>query len=326
MKKLYKIYLLIVLVLSCIPDCEAQLDLSPTQHMNTQFFFNPAYTGVHEALMITTFTRRQMLGVDGAPQSYVAGVNSPINKSMASVGGGLAYETYGVYKNSHVNFDYARLVRLSKRAFLSYGFQGQISSYTLGLNQLEVNDIEDPYFQVPIDNKFAFNVGIGLLMYTPNFYIGLSVPRLLDESKVEESGVVLGGLARHYYFTTGYAYDLNKKTELKPAVVVTYAEGGDLRYILSAQLSFDNTFRIGLGYQSQNIVGANCSLVLKNLSLSYSYDFSINEETSYYSGHEVCVQLSIFSLYKRNRDRMFKRKSKKKDDEVDPSMKSLRYF
>ncbi len=327
MKKFFKIYIFIVWVFCFIPEIlKAQLDLSPTQHMNTQFFFNPAYTGVHDALMVTAFSRQQMMGVDGAPKSYLVGAHSPLNKSMASIGGGLGYDSYGVYKHSHMNIDYARLVRVSKRAFLSYGFEGLISNYSLGLNTLDVNDSEDPYFQESIDNLFSLNLGMGVLFYTPNFYAGLSVPRLFSENSLEKNGVELGGLTRHYYFTSGYAYYLDKKTELKPAVLLTYEEGGNLRYIVSGQVSYDNTFRLGIGYQSQSILGVNCSVVLNSLSLSYSYDFSIDKQTSYYSGHELCLQLSVFSFYKRNRDRMFKRKSKKKDEEIDPSMKSLRYF
>ena len=64
----------------------AQQDAQFTQYMYNTININPAYAGSRGALSIFALHRTQWVGLDGAPVTNAASVNTPLNQSNLGLG------------------------------------------------------------------------------------------------------------------------------------------------------------------------------------------------------------------------------------------------
>ncbi|WP_042007252.1 type IX secretion system membrane protein PorP/SprF, partial [Capnocytophaga canis] len=68
---------------------------------------------------------------------------------------------------------------------------------------------------------FSPNVGAGVFWYSDKYYIGFSVPNLLEteiyESKNRRVSVLKN--TQHFYLIGGYVFDLSDNIKFKPAVL-----------------------------------------------------------------------------------------------------------
>ena len=70
----------------------------------------------------------------------------------------------------------------------------------------------DASFESSMDKKIMANIGFGAYYYTQIFYLGLAVPRILENKDF--------GLERHTYLMTGGLFQMNKSLLLKPSFLL----------------------------------------------------------------------------------------------------------
>ena len=83
----------------------AQQDAQFTQYMYNTININPAYAGSRGAMSIFGLHRTQWVGLDGAPVTNAASINTPFNESR--VGAGLSFITdkIGPTKETNISAD-----------------------------------------------------------------------------------------------------------------------------------------------------------------------------------------------------------------------------
>jgi type IX secretion system PorP/SprF family membrane protein len=64
----------------------AQQDAQYTQYMYNTININPAYAGSRGAMSIFAMHRTQWVGLDGAPVTNVASINTPLNNNNLGLG------------------------------------------------------------------------------------------------------------------------------------------------------------------------------------------------------------------------------------------------
>ena len=309
-------------------DIFAQLEPLSTQYMNSQLLINPGYTGTRNSFSVNMATRQQWLGLKGAPANYILGINSPLNKSMASVGGAINVYTAGPVQNSYLDLYYAYLVRLSHNMFISFGISGQLNFYSFSNGDIQLVDENDPNFMFDVSNNFNPNVGAGLFLYTQKFYFGFSVPHILDTRyKTTEDNRTISQPERHYYITSGYGIEIGKNIYLKPSFLARFIESGLYSLDVNAQVFFSKLFWLGASYRIKNTVAFLAGInVSKTLGITYSYDLSVQDEPYINNGsHELSLVFDTSRWLKRNKNRRFLRKKVKKDEDEE-SIRSIRYF
>ena len=170
------------------------------------------------------------------------------------------------------------------------------------LNTLRLDTQADDAFAQNIESSVLPNFGFGVYYYTQNFYVGASIPRILEN--YYDGGLNGGntdGLARqkrHYDFIMGAMLKLGKKVKLKPSMLIKLLEGGPPELDISALFYLMNDkFWIGPALRTawrstdavSTIVGVQ---VIDQLSIGYSFDYSISNTTfKYNSGsHEIMLR------------------------------------
>ncbi|MBT8235668.1 MAG: type IX secretion system membrane protein PorP/SprF [Bacteroidia bacterium] len=290
MKKYFIIFILLVTGIG-----HAQQDAQYTQYMYNTSLFNPAYVGSEDFLKISGVYRSQWVGLDGAPETMSLSLNDRIGKNVG-IGGSVISDKIGPSSETILNADFSYTLDFEKTS-LAFGLKASANILNVDFSQLTGSD-DDVSFQSNIDNRFTPNVGAGVYYYSDNYYVGLSVPQLLETNHYERNEREETYLAKerfHTYFMGGYVFDLSRELKLKPAYLLKVTDGAPLQLDLSANFLFLDKFTLGASYRLNSAVSALAGLqVFESVFVGYSYDADTTALRQYNSGsHEIVLKFDI---------------------------------
>lgn len=215
--KLTNLMLLFVVILGGVNESFAQQDSQYTNYMYNTINVNPAYAGSRGVASIFAMHRTQWVGLDGAPVTNVASINTPINNSNLGLGVSFVNDRIGPSDENAISADISYSVKTSETYKLSFGIKGTASFLNVDYTKLNRNDIFDSQLKTNIDNKFSPNVGAGIYFHSDKLYAGLSVPNFLETEYYDDNLSVSAKERMHYYFIGGYVFDLSPTVKFKPA-------------------------------------------------------------------------------------------------------------
>jgi len=251
---------------------------------------NPAYAGTRNSLNLNTLTRLQWVGLDGSPQTFSAALHSPINNRKIGVGLTLVSDEVGPVRNTYFTANYAYRLKITDDLTLSMGIKGGISTYYVGLTDLNVRDQEDEAF-LNNEKKTSPNAGVGFYLYSDKFYVGLSAPKLFETTVDEEYASSENELKRHYYIIGGYIWQINSKWLFKPSILTKAVSGAPISNDITMQFLYNDKVWMGAMYRIGDAAGLFVDFKInKQLTIGYGYDFSLNGLSGINSGtHEIML-------------------------------------
>jgi len=291
MKNIYIATFLIAILF--FQDSNAQQDPQYTQYMYNMNVVNPAYAGSKENLSITGLYRKQWSGLDGAPETITFSGHSPISDKVG-LGLSAIKDELGPVKETNVFIDFSYTLQVSDNLKLALGLKAGASFHDVGLVDLDLQDPNDPFFSNDISNTYP-NVGAGAFFYGDNFYVGLSVPNLLNSVHLEENGLKIGSETNHYFATAGYVFQVSENMKLKPSVMAKSAFDAPLSVDGNLNALFYEKFEIGASYRLDDsfsgLVGFQAT---PNIRIGYAYDHVISDLDAVASAsHEVILTFDL---------------------------------
>ncbi|MGB3852204.1 MAG: type IX secretion system membrane protein PorP/SprF [Tunicatimonas sp.] len=276
----------------------AQQQAMFTQYMFNGLALNPAYAGSHEAISLTALGREQWSGLPGSPSTQTFAAHAPLRFSRASVGLLLSRDDQDVSRQHGVFASYAYRIPVAKGQ-LALGLQGGFTQARTALTSLQIvtpGDAPDPTFGQDLNTGLLPNIGAGLYYHTERFYLGLSVPQLIDH-QLEQEGALTeqAQLVRHYFLTGGYVFDLNPSLKFKPNFLIKSVPGAPVEADFNANLLIRETLWVGLGYRSFDALNALVQLQISPaLAVGYAYDYTVSGLREVQSGsHELMLNYTI---------------------------------
>lgn len=307
MKKAFTILTLALLVGQAYGQQEPMF----TKYMFNSLIFNPGYAGSAEYLSVGLLHRSQWVEIDGAPTTQTFTAHTPLRNERVGVGFSLVHDQIGPSRTVGANLAYAYRLPLGKKLKLSVGLQGGIESYNADWTELNIDDPFDPSFDTNV-SKFLPNFGAGFYLYSDRFYIGGSVPHLVEyDLREEEQLNIYARQVRHYYLMVGGVIPLQGDALMfKPSALIKNVGwdkraskldafrdiGAPVEFDIDLSLLFQQTLWVGLSYRSafahvfENRSSADSadiwiSYILKNgLRIGAAYDFPTNELSQVTSG------------------------------------------
>ena len=232
----------------------AQQQAMYTQYMFNGLAINPAYAGSQGALNLTALGRKQWAGFDGAPSTQTFSVHSPVGNRKIAWGLLLSHDNIGVTDQYALYGMYAYRLKLAKGT-LATGLQVGVDSYRAGFSNVFVRQSGDDFFAFDDVQGMLPNFGAGVFYSTQRFYAGFSLPRLLTNVYPGENKA-RARQYQHWFFTTGYVFDLNRDLKLKPNLLVKAVEGAPIEVDINANLLIKEKFWVGLSYRSFDAISA----------------------------------------------------------------------
>jgi len=295
-KNIKKLTLLILLTGSFInSNSFAQQDVQLTQYASALQLTNPGYVGTSGRLNVTGVARNQWVGFEGAPTSQVLLLNTPFLRYKFGLGLTLIRDEIGPTTNTLIYLNAAYNFHVTKRLKLSMGLSGGFNANSLDAASFNPTSLNDPAISFDKQTDFLPNFGTGIYLYSDEFYLGLSTPKLLkndykDAGDIENSG----SEEQHFFIIGGYLFKIDNKWKAKPSFSLKMVKGSPLSVDITANAIYNDKIWFGLMYRHGDAIGAIFQYqVTDRLRAGYSYDQPFTEMRSSGGSHEILVSYDL---------------------------------
>jgi len=296
--KIYNIAVLVTLIILTHVVSHAQQEPLYTQYMFNTQTINPAYAGTWESGGFVTLARHQWVGWEGAPKTYTFSFQAPLKNENFALGLNVISDRIGREKRFSLLADYSFLIKLTETSKLRLGLKGGFTNYSnnLTLYNLDEEGNQDPLFSTYIDNKFMPSFGFGAFLYDKNYYLGVSIPRLVS-AKFEENynNYSTQYQMRHYYLIAGLVFTLNEYLKFKPTFLAKATSGVPSQFDFTANFLFNEKIWLGAMIRTGDSFGFIAQWIVKErLRLGYAIDFTTTKLQNHHNGtHEIMISYEL---------------------------------
>jgi type IX secretion system PorP/SprF family membrane protein len=290
---LRKIFLTAIALLAFVFFSKAQQYPVFTQYYFNEMVINPAYAGNHVQLSLTAMYRNQWVNFPGAPKTFNFTGHVAVAKNKVGLGLMVNHDEIGSYKNEHIYASYAYKLHF-KDATLAMGLQAGINLLGADYSKLDLQRPGDAAFY-NILHVVKPNFGAGLFFSKKNFYVGFSVPFILNNKIANSVEGLLGQLkeARYYFLRGGVVFPIDKmeKVKMNPSILVRTQEGQPLSIDINAGFIFYDVFSTGVSYRTGDSFITFIDLKITDaFHFGYSYDWTQSDLNRYSNGtHEFMI-------------------------------------
>ena len=251
-----------------------------THYMFNQLNFNPAYAGSKEVLDAGLIYRNQWWsGIEGAPKSFNLYGHMPFAGRRNGIGVNLISDKIGLHRIFSLGLDYAYRIRFDEKNTLAVGLGGRFENARADWTKANsaVTTPDNVFSGSDETSRSTFNIGPGVYFTNPNFYLGVSVPRMLANSLYEDKGNFASNV-NTYYFQGGIIAPLSRNVKLYPNLQVRYNPNAPFDLDANVNLLFYDFFMIGANYRLDDSIDGLVRFHFKNgLMLGLAMDFTTSE-------------------------------------------------
>jgi len=285
--------IVLALMLGHIVPAQAQYDPTYNQYMFNEFFVNPAVAGSKDALSISGLTRQQWMGIKGSPNTYALFAHTPLANNKIGLGIGMTHEGIGTHQISVGYFDFAYRIQLS-RGILALGLQGSVGYHDPRYHLLDYVDVQDPAL-LNAEKGVVFNTGFGAYYYTDKFYLGFSIPRMLNNDYITGQNERFDISDWTYYLQGGYVYDVNPDFSIMPSAMLKITGNASPQLNVSLMGLAWNTLWLGADFRTDNTLAAIAGIQIA------TYDFNLSSTYRSWLGgtHEISLSYTLDYWNKR---------------------------
>lgn len=290
------IFCIAAILLLGISSASAQQESQYSQYMYNTMSFNPGYTGSRGVMSAMGLYRTQWVGLDGAPKTMNFSIQSPIGYHGNGIGLNVVSDQIGPSKSTEVTASYAYTLILGQNDWkMSFGISGGVEDFKVDYNKLNV-ETPDQYLN-GAPSKFSPNVGAGVFVYNDNWYVGISVPKILKSSYYDDVASSVYNKESHFYLMGGYVFDLNPYLKFKPAALLKVVPGAPVALDVSGNFLINDKFTLGAAYRWDAAVSALAGFqATESLMIGYGYDYETTKLGHYNSGsHEIFLRFDLFN-------------------------------
>lgn len=297
--------ILSILVLLSSMLIKAQQDPMFTHYSFNTLAINPAYAGTRDALTVTGLHRSQWVGFPGAPVTQTLTMHTPIITENAGLGLSILNDKIGPSNTTSFYMDFSYKIKITKKSWLSFGLKGGVNLRKIDLTTVKTQDSYDPAFIEDIKSEFLPNFGFGLYYFSERYYLGLSIPKLLENNYTENTvsgSTNLGSEKKHYFFIAGAVFNISENVLLKPTGFLKLTNAAPLEGDITANFIFYDKFWAGLMYRTGDAAGILAGLnITDQLAVGYSFDWSFTNTTGKYNAgsHEIMFRYDFIFKAKR---------------------------
>lgn len=328
--------MLIMMLVGCAKGMHVLAQQKPhyTQYILNQYIVNPALTGIENYIDIKASHRHQWVGVQDHPVTTYLSIHGPIGKKDFStsptsfsvpgenprgknyweeytapqphhgVGVQIINDVTGPLSNLSAYATYAYHIGIAPRTTLSAGFAAGINRISIDGSKLDYGDvIVDPaVYSAGILNKTRLDMGIGLYLYSADYFIGLSAQQVVPQKIDFSNGYIApkeGKAVPHIFGTAGYRFLIGEDFNFIPSIMVKYVQPLPTQVEFNFKLQYLDKAWVGASYRHNDGVAGMLGLNVSNtLNVGYSYDYTSSRLNNFSKGtHEFVVGFIIGNKY-----------------------------
>ena len=292
-----------ICVYLCIVFCSlksyAQQLPNYTQYVYNMQILNPAYVGTRADLSASLLTRQQWAGLEGAPVTNTFSINARTDNGLG-FGATIVNDKIGLSESTNINLDASYTLITSQFGRLSFGLKGGITTFS---NNWANGITPDSDVYASVNGSFP-NVGFGAFFYNQRFYVGLSLPHILETPQFymeKNADAPRFTTNPNYYFSTGVLFKLSESLLFKPSTMVRYVSNLPVCVDINSNFLYKEVIETGFSYRHENSVSALFALILKEkYRVGYAYDHKFSVLGGNLSSHEIIFHIDL-DLHRNSR-------------------------
>ncbi|TXI71199.1 MAG: type IX secretion system membrane protein PorP/SprF [Cyclobacteriaceae bacterium] len=263
-----------------------------------QAMINPAYAGLYKDVTLNLISRKQWVGIEGSPLTNFFSFTSSVGKRFG-LGAMVVDDRLGINTTQEGQLAFSFKVIAKGETTLSLGVQGGLINYRYDYSKLNLEYVDDEDIDFTRTQFSTSNVGTGIFFRTEKFYLGVSVPRILNV-EINDGMAASSRYLRHYYVSGGFIINntFNNLFRLKPSFLLRMVPDGQQALDVSLHALFLETIWAGVTVRNFNALGANGQFqVSQRLRVAYSFELPTNSLLSQNFGtHEISLLLAFSPL------------------------------
>lgn len=277
---------------------KGQQDPMYSQYVYNLQTVNPAYAGAWGTIGFLGLSRLQWVGMEGHPATQTFSFQMPINSKNVGIGFNVIHDKVGLETKISVAFDYSFRINLNTKTTLRFGIKGGFTNYSNNMTSYSQypDGVVDPAFQAIVTNKFMPNIGVGVYLEAPRYFVSLSLPKIIQNNfQSNVTNFSTKSEIRHFFLTGGMLFPISEFLKFKPTFMTHVVAGAPFEYDLSANFLLGNKVWLGGMYRSGDAVSLMVSWIInQNLRIGYAHDFTTTELNNYQRGvHEIMLTYEI---------------------------------
>jgi type IX secretion system PorP/SprF family membrane protein len=283
----------------------AQQDAQYTQYMYNTINVNPGYAGSRGVMSVFGLYRTQWVGLDGAPDTGAFSINTPIANSNLGFGLSVVDDRIGPITEDAISADVSYTVPMSDTYKLSFGVKGTANLFNLNRDKLHPESDQTGQTDNLLNgyNSFSPNVGAGVYLHSNKFYLGLSVPNMLQTKRFSKDNKDISIFVERMngYLIGGYVFDIGSNLKFKPAFLAKAVQGAPLQLDLTGNFLINEKFILGAAWRWDAAVSLLAGFQInKSLLIGYGYDRETTKLSSFNKGsHEIFLRYELFKKPER---------------------------
>ena len=265
---------------------------------------NPAICGTKSYDFLTLIYRNQWTGWEGAPKTQLLSYYRNQTKKIG-LGGTIFNDVTGPISRTGAQLSYSYRMPAYKDYQLSFGISGNFYQYTLDNDVLVLHDnTPDPAIPGGVEKAFVHDATFGTYFYNDNYYIGISIPHLI-QSKIDIVSIdnEENQLINHYFITTGYKYLINNDFTIEPSILLKRTKITPFQYEINLKSEYRDYLWAGVSYRDKDALILMLGVDYENYSFGYGYDKSLSDISGQTSGsHELIIGYKFGKIQDSDRD------------------------
>lgn len=298
-------------------------DMHFTQFYASPLFLNPAFTGANVCSRATLVYRNQWPGVKTTYQSYLLSLDHYLTKQHIGVGlqCGVDVAGTGGLKTTIVHPSIAYEAKINKTIMVRAALQPGITIKSIDFDKLLFGDqiarggntgaSSVATVETPTQSRAFFDIGAGGLIFTSNFWLGVSFFHLNkpNESLTGAEGVILPIKSSVHGGGKFYLNPDEKDPDLRRSISLVghYRSQGEFDQFDIGMYYTMNGINLGLwyrgipglkaykpGYSNNDATAIILGYQKDRLSIGYSYDITISQLQRLTKGaHELTLSYQL---------------------------------
>lgn len=268
-----------------------------SQYVQNDFVLNPAIAGTKDYAPLRTVIRNQWSGIEGNPNTQTLSYHSAMKNPKIGIGGYIFNDQIGPISQTGISASYAYHLKLSNSSKLSFGLSGLLYMYQLNTSKLKFDQQNSSDNVLTTGNFKAYypNFSFGTYYSGENYFVGISVPELIQTKVSNSQDYTIIKQVRHYYLSGGYKFVLNENYSLTPSVLVKYVHAAPVGFDINASFEAYQKFYFGVSYRKDDAIVPFFGLKLnEKYIISYSYDITMSGLNRHTKGsHEIMLGYNI---------------------------------
>ena len=305
MKKVNRVVLMTAFLFGAITVSFGQQEAQYTQFFYNKLPINPGYAGSQLGPCFSLLYRQQWLGLEGAPESQVFNFHTSAAANRLGLGVNIHRFSIGITESLTFNTVYAYKL-LVGQGTLSMGLSAGLRWMTVDYSDDRLVSTQpigsDDLITGMKESKILPNFGAGIYYRSASYFLGISVPRILQNNlKFNETVDVLSKEIRHLFVMGGLQMKSGDNLLFQPSILLKLVKDApfdmDVNFsaILKEKYHLGITYRLGgnrkTGFGESIDILAGLHLG-EHLFTGLSYDLTLSDIKDYDNG-----SLEVFLRY-----------------------------